>query len=537
MIHLISHHFLKLLLVISGMLFSHAEESSLLTPPNDNCANAMSIDISGAGFDYGSYTSQVSDLTMATGQNGEFFEFATEYAHKKSVWFEFTLVTSRSIVIKLETAPGSVLPDPKHSGLTLYAPSSCLPGSGNRLGSIISSGELERYCTIAGTYRIQVTAVDSVNASFFVNLSISCPFDPIYPEVSRYDCPDKAFFFNSGLPLPQSSSSYSGVHAIECHSIEDPSEYACLPLANRADFRKSAWYVFTTGNLLDLVAFDFSVSVQTDKVGYRIFEGNVRTSPFPTLPIIECGIAKENGDKRFIEFPCILDPNTTYSLVLLFHKDFVFDALDVRALQRGMTATGWPRPVLPPVIAANQLGDLPVEITWQDRFDCSSFISDNNCPPANPASGTVVIGSGATAKSYDLATWATFTAATDVHIQFYFDFYLATARYHTRIFSRTLNNSCPSPDPGNELYYEFSDREGEILCLPAGDYAIQVLGNSLDQIPFSTLHRDAWTYGTLGTRCILKMTTIALPSVGLFRLDATDEYDAINGLAPLRTEV
>src|SRR6187399_3045057 len=160
-------------------------------PANDNCTNAMTIAISGGGFDYGTYISQVSDMSTATGQTGEFFEFANDYSHRKSVWFQFTIASSRRITIELETAPGSSLPDPKQSGVTLYAPSNCLPGSGDRLGSIISSGELERFCTTAGTYRIQVTAIDAVTASFMVRLAIDCPFDPIYPEVSIYDCPDR----------------------------------------------------------------------------------------------------------------------------------------------------------------------------------------------------------------------------------------------------------------------------------------------------------------------------------------------------------
>jgi hypothetical protein len=83
------------------------------------------------------------------------------------------------------------------------------------------------------------------------------------------------------------------------------------------------------------------------------------------------------------------------------------------------------------------------------------------------------------------------------------------------------------------MYYEFSGREGAIRCLPAGDYAIQVLGSSADAAPPSTGYREAWSYGSLGTRFILKLTTVALPSIGLFRLDAADEFNAINGLNPL----
>ena len=179
-------------LLLNTGLFTSFKSSYSPPPLNDSCGTADNIVISGGGFDYGVFKSADSDLTMATGETGEFFEFASDFSHEKSVWFEFTLVTSRSVKIKLEPAPGSVLPDPRHSGVTLYSPSNCLPGVSNRLGSIISSGELERYCTTPGTYRIQVTGVDDFSATVFLNLTVSCPFDPIYPEVATYDCPDKA---------------------------------------------------------------------------------------------------------------------------------------------------------------------------------------------------------------------------------------------------------------------------------------------------------------------------------------------------------
>jgi len=521
-----------------GFLTSPSSPFIFLSPVNDNCSNAMPIPISGGGYDYGIFNSQVSDMSMASKEPGEFFEFGNEYLHTKSVWFEFTLATSRRITIKLETAPGSTLPDPKQSGVTLYAPSSCLPGAGDRLGSIISSGDLERFCTTAGTYRIQVTAVDLITASFVVSLTVSCPHDPIYPAVSIYDCPDMAYEFNAGMPLPQSSSQYSQPHMIECHSIENPSEYACLPLANRNEYTKSAWYVFTTGDPVDFLAFDFSVGDPGDRVGYRMLEGNVRNQVYSSLPIIDCGLAEENSSVRYIEFPCLLKANTTYSLDLLFHQDFVFDNLNVRALQRGMTETGWPKPVLPPVVASNQLGVLPMVTNWSDRFDCNSFIRNNVCPPANPASGLVTINSVNGSKSYDLSTWATFTLATDGNVSFKFDFSHTDAEYFTRIYQKTLTANCPSPDPASsDLYFEFAGKSGEIKCLPEGDYSIQVLAGSNDNFNPATFYKDSWSHGYLGTKFRLAITVEALPSIGLFRLDAPNNFEAINNLNPLVNNV
>lgn len=526
-----------ILLMITGFL--SAVRAGYAPPPaNDNCNSADVITITGGGYDYGVFNSTDSDLTTATGQAGEFFEFASDYGHSKSVWIEFTLTTSRSIRIKLEASAGSILPDPKHSGVTLYSPSNCLPGAGNRLGSIISSGELERYCATPGTYRIQVTAVAGLTASMFVNLTVSCPFDPIYPEVATYDCPERAYIFNSGNPLPQNSATVSGVHEIECHSIEDPSEYNCLPFSNKDEYLKSAWYIFTTGNDVNFLSFDFPVGSQSEQVGYRVLEGNVRTDLFSSLPQVDCGVAEISFNTRFIELPCVVKPNTTYSMAIIFHKDFQYNNVNIRALQRGVASiTGWPKPVLPPASPLNELGALPTQTTWFDRFDCSSYISDNICPPANPASGLVIVGSGNDAKSYDLATWATFTLATDANLTLSYAFYHANAEYHTRIFSKTLTGNCPSPDPASDLYYEFSGYGAEIKCIPAGDYSIQVLASSNDTFPATVNHNDSWLNGYLGTRFTLQFDVVAHPSIGLFRLDAPGEYDDINNLNPLQANV
>ena len=96
-------------------------------PPNDNCASATSISITGGGYDYGVYSSSVSDMSTATAQSGEFFQFAPN--HTKSVWFSFNLVTRRSARIEVLATSGS-FPNPTDAGVTVYRSASCLPGMG-----------------------------------------------------------------------------------------------------------------------------------------------------------------------------------------------------------------------------------------------------------------------------------------------------------------------------------------------------------------------------------------------------------------------
>ncbi|MEO6130418.1 MAG: hypothetical protein ABIQ02_01130, partial [Saprospiraceae bacterium] len=76
------HIIIPLLLICSGILLS---SRLIYSPPpsNDQCNNADVIIVSGGGFDYGVYTSTVSDLTTATTQAGEFLQFAPN--HIKSV--------------------------------------------------------------------------------------------------------------------------------------------------------------------------------------------------------------------------------------------------------------------------------------------------------------------------------------------------------------------------------------------------------------------------------------------------------------------
>lgn len=203
-------------------------------PANDNCANASVIAIPGGGYGYGTFISATTDLTNAAGEAGEFFYFAAE-GHVKSVWYEFTLPTRRGFKVEML---GTNL---SNAAITLFRPVSCLPGATALSGTLggDNGGFIENTdCSEYGTYRVQVTAPAGLNATVFVRITLSCPADPVE---SQYDCPPGAFVFNSGNPLPQNSFSSSGSHKIGCQSLDDTTEYACLPLPDRADYNQSTW--------------------------------------------------------------------------------------------------------------------------------------------------------------------------------------------------------------------------------------------------------------------------------------------------------
>lgn len=526
---------IAIFLISAYALPAHAPGLLLPFPPaNDDCENPNSPIVSD-NFDYGTFDSEIADMTTATGQAGEFFQFAP--THTKSVWYTFSLPVSRSVRIELEAANGTIIPNPADAGVTVYLPSGCLPGNANRLGAFVSSGDLFNPCLAPGTYRIQVTGVSTLNASAQVRITLGCPD---HPTDSRFDCPSNAYEFNNGAALPNQTSSET--HTVSCHSIESPAEYLCLPHPDQEQFLKSTWYVFTTGNLEGLITFNFDQGAGNFDAGYQLLEGNVRTNPPAGLPQIDCGMSRRNGTQRFIEFPCMLAPNTTYSLALLFPQNMPEREITLQVRQRGLeNPTGWPMPILPPGAPANQLGQLAggnapgVATNWADGFNCNAFLSENECPPANPVGGVVVIGNGAAERIFDLATWATFSLEYDANVEFRFNQFQPAGAYYLRIFQKTLDNNCPSPDPLADLYEAFllNNDPHLIRCIPAGEYSLQVLSSTYGHFSTANNYRSAWDYGCLGTTFSLRMTVTYFPAAEMFTLNAPGEFDPINNLDPL----
>ena len=287
------YRFLMLQFCVIGNLSVYG--TALIPPPpaNDNCANAIPIVISGSGYDYATYTSETSDLSMATSQAGEHF---AESGHIRSVWYEFSLPTSRNMSI---TMGGSNL---DNTAVTVYEPTTCLPQATFLTGTLLANGggDISNSCSKIGVYRVQVTGPSNTIAMVHIILTLSCPS----AATALYDCPVDAYVFNAGNPLSQFQVS-SGNHDIECQSIDEILENDCLPVPNKTNYRKSTWYVFTTGSTVDLLIFYFGIGSTSDRAGYRLFEGNVRNTPPNSLPLIECGATINDNHTRHIEFPCM----------------------------------------------------------------------------------------------------------------------------------------------------------------------------------------------------------------------------------------
>src|SRR5688572_22121880 len=167
---------ITLFLFLVGFLMAFRSAYAPPPPGNDSCSSALPITISGGGFDYGSYVSDTAELTTATREASEFFQFAPN--HTKSIWFSFDHETRRSTKIEIVATAGSIVPDPNDAGVTVYRASACLPGSASKLGAFISSGDLSNPCLDPGRYLIQVTGVSNLDASVYVKITLGCPDHP-----------------------------------------------------------------------------------------------------------------------------------------------------------------------------------------------------------------------------------------------------------------------------------------------------------------------------------------------------------------------
>ena len=98
-------------------------------PPNDSCGGAIPIVIGNGGFALGLFTGSNTDLTEATLQTGESFAPSIIVAglNKKSVWYKFTLLTTRSARISL-AQPGSGI-QAGNVGFAVYKSNNCVPGN------------------------------------------------------------------------------------------------------------------------------------------------------------------------------------------------------------------------------------------------------------------------------------------------------------------------------------------------------------------------------------------------------------------------
>ena len=303
------------LFVLSSLLFV----SIAAAAQNDNCNNAIDIVIPTGGFGLGTFNSGINSLTSATLEAGEAFapSIVTAGLNKKSIWYKFSLPTTRAARISL-AQPGSMIQN-GNVGFAVYKTNTCLPGTAaisTKFTPIEIFGSSFHPCVDAGDYLVQVTSNLNANGPVFITLDLSDSASVLY------DKPLNAQVFTN------INTNTHTIHdfLVQCQSIDNAAEN-CLPNGSFKDYSKSTWHTFTTPAYFDwfnVMLADLSNPSNPNAakytVGYRIYEGNSRTTPVASLMLLGgCDSLRTNG--YYYDYKMYrcgeLKPNTTYTVQLL----------------------------------------------------------------------------------------------------------------------------------------------------------------------------------------------------------------------------
>jgi gliding motility-associated-like protein len=519
--------------VIAGAGFHNSSYAQL--PANDDCSNAIEIVVPQDGFGLGNFTSAQSNLTNATVQTGEFYAPAILVAglDKKSVWYKFSIPTIRAVRVTL-TQPGTTI-TAGDAGFTVYQASACLPNNTNissKLTPIVTFGNTYHPCVPAGDYLVQVSSKLAANGPINIVVEISDQTG------AAYDHPNQAYAFGIAANFARRID-----FETECQSIEDSAEI-CATLFNYKEYHKSAWFTFTTPAYFDYMAVTLSGTGATTyfpsgganilkRFGYTLYQGNVVTTDYNTLPVIDgCDSIVTNGYRAGVRrYTCgDLQPNTTYSIQLFFHKDFK-DMVRLGLLTGGVNPTAAPLPVtgMPVTNALGVLNASPAGIThtMYDYFGCNSRHSVTACNPSIPAAG-VTIG----AANYNLSSFGTFTLQGAAAITFRPSMTQCGPRPVIRLFKQTVTANCADLDTANIV--GTASYNQEIECLTPGDYVVQVLGNDAPLALTSyfyntpTNNYDQCLFTNLGSQYRLDMVAYSRKANNKYSLKTTGAFDSIN---------
>ena len=524
--------------VVACMLFCFASFFSFAQPGNDNCANAEVITISNGGYGAGTFTSTNVDITAATVQPGETFAPALLVAsqNQKSVWFKFTIPTTRKIRVTLQQ-PAATIPA-GDVGFAVYKANTCIPTGASlstKLTPIGTFGNTFHPCVDSGVYLVQVSSRSTTSGS--LSIQIISDFTG-----ADYDRPADAYSFGL-LSVPTAHVDFS----VECQSFDDGNEI-CASLFNPSQYTKSTWHIFQTPNYFDYLAVMLASPTGSfvggqQVFGYKLFKGNAKTTPVAALVLAAgCDSFKTAGNyPDYKLYKCgQLENNTTYSIQIFYKQSF---AQDIR-LAITYAATGptkAPEPILSSMSASNILGALPsspsgISTSVSDFLGCNARHSIHPCGDALPANGLIVANNPQV--RYNLSTFYTFTLVNSAKIYFYG---YTTGCYQNpllRVYSQGISNNCASLTNTSLLGTGIGYLTLE--CLMPGTYTVQISGQD------TAVSNTSYNYfsmggsgpiclrGNLGAKVDLTLATTSVKALSNFSLSVTNAYDKINGMAPLQ---
>lgn len=520
-------------LFIFLLLLSQAAVSAAQAPANDDCADAELLAIPNNGYDAGIFTSSQINLANSTIQPGETFAPALSVAtiDKKSAWFRFSLPTTRAVRITLSQPGTAILAG--DAGFTVYRAAGCFPGNGDistQLTSIVTFGNTYHPCVPAGDYLIQVAGKAAANGPVTITLETT------YPAGAAYDRPSSAFAFGTASNFARRVDFDAG-----CHSTDETTE-GCSIFTNSSEYRKTAWFTFTTPAYSDYIIISLSGTNSFftnggpgifQKFGYTLYRGDAVSTPVNALAVVEgCDSLLTDGYHGGIkEYLCnSLQPGTTYSIQLFMPEGFT-EKLRLGILTGGTAATVAPLPVagIGPSHALGNLNTSPEGIAsfMIGYFGCNSRHSISNCSPATPAGGITIGG-----RNYNLSSFGTFSLQSAADINIRSDIPACGQRSVIRLFKQTLTTDCADLDMANLI--GVIPNSATFPCLEPGDYVVQVLGIdsaiSKDTITYKTplINVNLCLFTNLGSRYVATITGYSRRAINRFSLNVTGAIDSLN---------
>ncbi len=522
----------KRLFFFSFLCFFLDSFPAFAQPANDNCADAIPIVISAGGYSLGTFTSAPTNITNATVQTGEEFAPAIFVAgqDKKSVWYRFSLPTTRSLKVIL-SQPGIQIAA-GDAGFAIYQSTNCIPALAEISSKFTPNplfGDSYHPCVGTGDYLVQVSSKAGASGNIFIRLELG------EPSPAVFDKPATAHQFGD-----LSSNKTTGISFdVDCQTIDDAAEN-CLPTTSFKDFTKSTWHTFKTAPYFDWLAIllgdnDPVNYNQPDYiVGYRLYEGDVTTTPVSSLVLLSgCDSMKTNGyypDRKI--FRCgEMKTGTSYTIQLLYHKDFNRN-MRLGIAWDGTAPTKAPQPVNT-IPAPNNLGTLATNSAYHvnnsavDYLACNSRLALYNCPKTMPPGGLLYNG-----YTYNLNSYFSFNLQTSTSLNFSISGSCGPGLY-ARLYKQNLTGNCADLDTANIVFTFLTN--GNISCLDSGNYVLQVLG--VDSItPRNHLYYGS-LYTTNSSLCLMynlansvTLNIAAKTEVAgnRFSLSAPGRYDPLN---------
>ncbi|NVO03450.1 MAG: T9SS type A sorting domain-containing protein [Bacteroidetes bacterium] len=473
----IFHLFFFLFFVIQGSF-------CIAQPANDECSNAIVIPISSGGFGLGTFSSPNIDISLATIVFGEPFysSLITAGNDKKSVWFKYTLATSRGVKVELKQ-PGTAIAQ-SDAGFTVYKSSVCMPTLADiipaKLTPLNKFGSSYNPCLSSGDYYVQVSSKVAANGPIFIEVTTSNP-----GVLNTYDFKNTRYNFGTAN-LGWNQITYD----VGCQTIDNALEVCPALGANYTEYGQTTWMTFTTDAHIDYLRLEMGEMYNTGnyKVGYNIYQGDCFSNPSGLTLVDGCNVLQQtwfyNPDPRESwpgkNYTCFFLPNTTYSIQIFYNNSYA-NTVGARIYELGGAATDAP---IPSALGSapgntNALGVLPsspsgITTNGNDWLACNSKIINNACGSVNPVSGIITSGG----IDYKLNTWYTFTISTSSNINI-----STPSNILKRLYTGNVFGNCNLAS-----FTDFTTSSYDINCMAPGTYSIQMLGK------IDTTNRNALDY-------------------------------------------